>query len=1234
MKRRLLAVLLALCMVASLMPMTVLAEETDPAEIPASGQATFSDVSGHWAAAAIGTWADRSVVQGYPTGKFLPNGNITRAELATIIVNVIGYTASGSPYFSDVKSSDWFYSSINRLYTAGIMNGDGSGAMRPNDSITRQETAALLARAFDVADDAGSANSFNDKASIASWFVGAVGGMRSENYIGGYPDGSFKPTNTITRAEVVTILNNMVTVYKNSAGAGDYANLGSISGNALINTAGGEIKSLKTSGDMYITEGVGSGSAALRDSTVSGTLVIRGGGTNTITVANSTVGAILMNSKTNPLIKISGGSTGDISLNNSCTLELKGSTVKYDDAAGRLTFSGDFDKIVQNSGGSFSATVDGTTYKIFPRSTIDEVVLSSGCVVDDMQTNNDLDISGTGTIEKLRINAEFVNIASSVDVDTDDISAPNGVDLKIGSGEWVGTGSGITQSGKYTVTYNMNTGSLKSNVSKTDTGGTIYLLDRNDVNPPKSGQYLYGWSTGNDSTPEYDPGEKVTLTKNMTLYPVWRNNADYTIYFDLDGTTGVNEPGPKYLYDLDDEATMPGIGSGAIPPPGYTTPFKGWSEIRRSTTAPFKVGSPYDIDDFSFGSSRTTTLYAIWTKVATTQYTITYLPNGGALANAVPATVNNVTSTTTVYNDSKVIGPNAFEREDAGLAAKSAGQKLFAWYMSTTSDTLDLLDIVSAYNTAAATPGFALSTAGDNWFAPGDTFGAITSDANLYAVWTGTDKLWPIEIGDTAGLTAVNDAVKPLHFKLTASLSLNNWDPIMGKALDSLDGIVPFVGSFDGGGNTITITSIDTRRDGSNYYAGLFGVIGNGSVFNLNVAGTLNTNSSPDATSIGSVAGTLQTGGSITNCSFTGTGVSTTNGSGFAGGIVGTSEGSVSYCYATGSVSGNTAGGIVGSASGGSVENCVALNDSVSASSGQNRGRVVGVTSNSPSLSNYAIATNFGNGGTSSNRHGATVTLQDVLTPTWWNNDVDGVWYDVWGGTNSEEPWEWSSSSNFTLPILANQIIPSSFDRYKSALLPTGTLVVPSGINFISDLTTDTNGVPTIALTARATAASSTFDAAARTAFNDNSGNIFNTTTGTPTSQTFDGKYTWMSIDLYEILHAYGLPDTAIGIHVTQVNPGLQLAYDSDQAGSGVIPPVGAVYKKVSGGDNGWTMAQLKNDPSFYLYLVDKSKATPGITLTISTGGTYTGAPGYTLNGAESILQITIDNSGLTVVAP
>ena len=144
-------------------------------------------------------------IYGYEDNTFRPEGNMTRAEAAAMIARLQGLDLSNKarPGFIDVRSG-WYNAVVNAVVNAGYMKGYPDGTFRPNDKITRAEFAQMI-KAIDKA-NTGMAPFADAK---GHWAEAAINQAYGNKRITGYPDGTFRPNNNITRAEAVTVFNKL-----------------------------------------------------------------------------------------------------------------------------------------------------------------------------------------------------------------------------------------------------------------------------------------------------------------------------------------------------------------------------------------------------------------------------------------------------------------------------------------------------------------------------------------------------------------------------------------------------------------------------------------------------------------------------------------------------------------------------------------------------------------------------------------------------------------------------------------------------------------------------------------------------------------------------------------------------------------------------------------------------------------------------------------------------------------
>ena len=149
---------------------------------------------------------------GYEDGTVRPQGNITRAEVATIFFRLLTdevreeYWSTVSGY-TDVKAGDWYNNAISTLSDLGIITGYEDGTFRPNASISRAEFVTIATRFFDYT--AEYEGTFSD-VSYSSWYADFVQAAVDMGLVNGYENGTFRPNASITRAEAVAIVNRVL----------------------------------------------------------------------------------------------------------------------------------------------------------------------------------------------------------------------------------------------------------------------------------------------------------------------------------------------------------------------------------------------------------------------------------------------------------------------------------------------------------------------------------------------------------------------------------------------------------------------------------------------------------------------------------------------------------------------------------------------------------------------------------------------------------------------------------------------------------------------------------------------------------------------------------------------------------------------------------------------------------------------------------------------------------------
>ena len=208
MKRKILSLILVFAMTVSLL--TVGTGAVEP---------TYGDTAGHWAESSIERWSAYGIIQG-SNGQFDPNGQLTCAQLATILAKLLKLPAAKDAGFTDNTADAWYYDAINRCAAAGILNGNGDGTVTPEAPITRERAMVMLARALGIEPiRKPDLTKYTDAAQVSAYARGYVAALIEAGIVGGVTADELAPQDNINRASTVTILDRAISTYADEAGA-------------------------------------------------------------------------------------------------------------------------------------------------------------------------------------------------------------------------------------------------------------------------------------------------------------------------------------------------------------------------------------------------------------------------------------------------------------------------------------------------------------------------------------------------------------------------------------------------------------------------------------------------------------------------------------------------------------------------------------------------------------------------------------------------------------------------------------------------------------------------------------------------------------------------------------------------------------------------------------------------------------------------------------------------------
>ena len=176
----------------------------DPAKKP-------NDIQGHWAEEYILKYMENGIVRGYEDGSFKPNNPITRAEFITILNNYLNLEETADIRFTDVPENAWYKAEIQKAVKEGFVSGYEDGTFRPEQYVTRQEAAVVIATIMKSSLKIGGNEliRFTDGGEVPFWSVDSLNALVINGIFHGYPDNTIRYKGNLTRAEVLSILEHM-----------------------------------------------------------------------------------------------------------------------------------------------------------------------------------------------------------------------------------------------------------------------------------------------------------------------------------------------------------------------------------------------------------------------------------------------------------------------------------------------------------------------------------------------------------------------------------------------------------------------------------------------------------------------------------------------------------------------------------------------------------------------------------------------------------------------------------------------------------------------------------------------------------------------------------------------------------------------------------------------------------------------------------------------------------------
>ena len=413
MKKRLLSAILCAAMLASMIP-----------------AAFASDIDGHWSKTYIEYLDKENVINpSATTGKYEPERSVTRAEFMRYINRAFHFTEQANISYTDVQSNSWYYDTVRIAERYGYINGTGNGRMNPEGYVTREQAATILGRLYKVNPGTITPASltFTDKNAVAAWSAGYVKAAVDKGIITGYTDGSFKPQRVIKRGELAKILYFYLGTSLSTAGkAYNIADMKTDTANVTISESC-TLSDATITGDLYLTEGLGSGAVTLMNVYVRGTIIVAGG---TVTMTNTRSDHIVVSSPMGRLLQVTAAGAARFD-----STEVRSTAVLYEKSLTTAGYDG-FSNVATNGGSKVSLTLDADISDL----TVDTestITTTANATIYRLEANKPASVTGYGSVYQADIKSSGVSFASSVDVTG--YTMANGVSATLGGQTVSGT---------------------------------------------------------------------------------------------------------------------------------------------------------------------------------------------------------------------------------------------------------------------------------------------------------------------------------------------------------------------------------------------------------------------------------------------------------------------------------------------------------------------------------------------------------------------------------------------------------------------------------------------------------------------------------------------------------------------------------------------------------------------------------------------------------------------------
>jgi hypothetical protein len=432
--------------------------------------ARYPDTEGHWGEAAIEKWSEYEVLQGVGDGTFAPDEYMTSEQLATVLVKAFGYTEKYEGELPGYEST-WGEDAVRQAVAAGALEASEASA-----ELTRELAAKVISKALHIAPVSGETK-FADDYAIGVRYKPYVNALGKLGIFNGDTGGNFAPASLLTRAQVMQVLDNTIGDIVKESVSGEYDK------SVIVNAGGVTLSESVIDGDVVIAQGVGDGDVTLDSVTVTGRLVVFGGGSSSVRIKGKSEVPVVVIDKTFGQPARLSVESADASV-GTVRVDAESKAIVATEGGAKIGAVETVSAVAVNEDGEIAAVTPEVKTELTIAATVTTVTIDSG--------NAEVTVASGAAIESLAVAGDgaAVTVATGATVKEAVVSAS---DVSIGGAGKVESVT-VTEESQGGVTITASTTVKNESDASVDAGGG------KTVEPGKEGTASSGSGSGSSST--------------------------------------------------------------------------------------------------------------------------------------------------------------------------------------------------------------------------------------------------------------------------------------------------------------------------------------------------------------------------------------------------------------------------------------------------------------------------------------------------------------------------------------------------------------------------------------------------------------------------------------------------------------------------------------------------------------------------------------------------------------